>query len=120
QPLHAGNGTDRGGNDVKVTYMGQPTNLHAVWDSGLIDSENLSYTEWANWLEEKITKADRKAWSSVDPIVWAEESAAIRDKIYPGSANLGFQYRFDNIATVRRRLSQAGVRIADYLNDMFR
>ena len=32
QPLHTGNGTDRGGNDLKVTWFGKPTNLHSVWD----------------------------------------------------------------------------------------
>ena len=31
QPLHAGNGDDRGGNDVKVRWFGDETNLHAVW-----------------------------------------------------------------------------------------
>lgn len=30
QPLHAGNGTDRGGNDFKVTWFGKSTNLHSV------------------------------------------------------------------------------------------
>jgi S1/P1 Nuclease len=32
QPLHAGNGNDRGGNDIRVTFFREPTNLHAVWD----------------------------------------------------------------------------------------
>jgi hypothetical protein len=36
QPLHASNDHDRGGNDVTVMFMGLPTNLHAVWDSGII------------------------------------------------------------------------------------
>ena len=36
QPLHASNNDDRGGNDVAVTFMGHQTNLHAVWDNGII------------------------------------------------------------------------------------
>jgi len=44
QPLHCaerkdpvtGKG-DRGGNDVHLSFFGTPTNLHAVWDSGLIE-----------------------------------------------------------------------------------
>lgn len=36
QPLHAGYGVDRGGNDVKVFFFGDNTNLHSLWDSGLI------------------------------------------------------------------------------------
>jgi len=37
QPLHASNNHDRGGNDVTVTFVGRQTNLHAVWDSGIIE-----------------------------------------------------------------------------------
>jgi S1/P1 Nuclease len=37
QPLHASDNHDRGGNDVPVTFMGRQTNLHAVWDTGIIE-----------------------------------------------------------------------------------
>jgi hypothetical protein len=36
QPLHCGYGYDRGGNSVNVTLFGQQTELHAVWDTGMI------------------------------------------------------------------------------------
>lgn len=36
QPLHAGFADDRGGNKYQMQAFGQGTNLHAVWDSGLI------------------------------------------------------------------------------------
>ena len=32
QPLHAGNGTDRGGNQFVCTFFDEMTNLHEVWD----------------------------------------------------------------------------------------
>lgn len=38
QPLHAGLARDRGGNDVRLRYRGQDTNLHRVWDSLILDS----------------------------------------------------------------------------------
>jgi len=39
QPLHAEDDHDKGGNDVKFTWRNgaNPTNLHTVWDSTLID-----------------------------------------------------------------------------------
>jgi hypothetical protein len=37
QPLHASSNNDRGGNEVTVTFMGRQTNLHAVWDTGIIE-----------------------------------------------------------------------------------
>src|SRR5690606_16669215 len=42
QPLHAGHGGDRGGNDIdqlrllEYTPGGERTNLHAVWDGGIV------------------------------------------------------------------------------------
>lgn len=119
QPLHVGNGTDRGGNDVKVEFFRQPGNLHRVWDSGMIDSEKLSFTEWTNWLGRKITDEDVTTWSSIDPLVWARESQDIRMGIYPKDERLSWNYKYQHIDTVRLRLSQAGVRVGLYLNAVF-
>ena len=121
QPLHAGNGTDKGGNDVSVTFAGKPTNLHAVWDSGLVDEEQLSYSEMADWLGARITPRDVRAWSTTDPGVWITESAALRDRIYPakGETSLSFRYVFDHSAQMELRLEQGGVRLAAYLNRLF-
>ena len=121
QPLHAGNGTDKGGNDVSVTYAGKQTNLHAVWDSGLVDEEQLSYSELAQWLGARITPDMAKAWGSADPAVWIAESAALRDRIYPakGETYLSFRYTFDHTAEMELRLEQGGVRLAAYLNALF-
>jgi hypothetical protein len=119
QPLHVGNGKDRGGNSVKVVFFNKNTNLHAVWDSGMIDREGLSYSEMASWLEQKITPVQVTAWSVVDPLVWVAESAMIRDTIYPDEQYLSWGYSFQHIAMVHQRLSQAGIRIAAYLNTLY-
>ena len=119
QPLHAGNGTDRGGNDVAVTWFGQETNLHSVWDSKMIEGWQLSFTEISAWLGAKITSEQAAAWMETDPAVWIAESTAIRDTIYPQETRLGYDYAFAHKQTVDTRLSMAGVRIAAYLNALF-
>ena len=121
QPLHAGNGTDKGGNDRRVTFFGRSTNLHSVWDSGLIDETQLSYSEMAEWLNARITPADLKAWSVTNPRVWIGESAALRDQVYPpaGDNSLSYRYVYDNEARLEQRLEQGGVRLAAYLNELF-
>lgn len=119
QPLHAGNGTDKGGNDVRVNWFGRSTNLHSVWDSDMIDGEGLSYTEMTAWLLRRITPADRTRWSSVEPRDWIAESAALRDGIYPAQPSLSYDYSFANLPVAERRLAMGGVRIAAYLNDLF-
>lgn len=120
QPLHAGNGTDRGGNDVKVTYFGEPSNLHRVWDTQMIESQNLSYTEYTQFLSRTINNALIQQYTTTNPEVWIEESAAIRDTIYPENDKLYYEYPYQHIGTVNERLVQAGIRIAAYLNQSLR
>ncbi|MBH9538172.1 S1/P1 nuclease [Novosphingopyxis sp. YJ-S2-01] len=124
QPLHNGNGADRGANDVRVTWFGDATNLHSVWDSRLIDSRNLSYSEYSNWLGRRITPEQTIEWWTFDPLVWIGESTAISDTIYPetdGSEppRLGYAYQYKHLGTAERRLQQGGVRLAAYLDWVF-
>lgn len=125
-PLHAGNGTDKGGNDVKVRFFKDDTNLHAVWDSGLIDQDQLSYSELSRWMFARITPDQCRDWRVTDPKVWIGESAAIRDRLYPPPPavpgkpiRLGNDYVFAWEATRDARLEQGGVRLAAYLDALF-
>ncbi|GGE03102.1 endonuclease [Polymorphobacter glacialis] len=119
QPLHVGRPGDKGGNDVKVSFFGDPTNLHTVWDSTFIDREKLSYTEWANFLRVRQTPDNLDAWSNPDPQVWIAESAAARETIYPVTPDLGYAYVFEHKATLDLALERAGIRLAAYLNWIF-
>lgn len=119
QPLHDGAGDDRGGNTVSVTWFGKETNLHSVWDSGLIDQRALSYSEYAHWLSRSITPEDVIAWNERDPAVWIHESIALRKTIYPVDPKLSWDYAYQHRNEVDDRLKRAGVRIAAYLNWVF-
>ena len=135
QPLHVGKCCDRGGNDVKVTWFGKPTNLHAVWDSQLVDDEQLSFTELAAKLERHITPQDIVKWWDVNPRDWISESGEIRDTLYPPPPkplkgkrskkgqpllpDLSYGYVYKSTPVMERRLSQGGVRLAAYLNAIF-
>ena len=118
QPLHAGKPGDRGGNDVKVSFFGDDTNLHSVWDSGLIDRRQLSFSEYATFLTRRIAPADVVAWWNSDPQVWIGESTKLRDTIYPAEPRLSWDYAYRHTPEIDQRLSRAGVRIAAYLNDL--
>jgi hypothetical protein len=123
QPLHAGSGDDRGGNDVKVRWFGDNTNLHSVWDSKMIEGQNLSYTEYATWLNRQIEPIETIAWWDANPQVWIGESTRIRDTIYPAAdeevPNLGYAYQYEHLGTAEKRMQQAGVRLAAYLDWLF-
>ena len=119
QPLHAGRPGDRGGNDVLVTWFGKPTNLHAVWDSAMIDDRQVSWTEQAAWLERTITPDQIIAWNDTNPATWIDESARLRETIYPADPKLGFAYTWQHRQDINTRLAMAGVRIAAYFNLLF-
>jgi hypothetical protein len=73
QPLHNGLGCDLGGNTVRVEYFGQSKNLHSVWDTAMLESEGLSFTEFANFLDhEKVP--DAVASTSSTPVDWIKDS----------------------------------------------
>lgn len=118
QPLHVSSAKvkDKGGNAVPVTFFKRQTNLHKVWDSDLIDQQQLSFSEYASWLNARITEQQYQQWSSADHRQWIGESAGLRDGVYPLSPELGWDYLYQHNPTMKLRLQQAGVRIAAYLN----
>jgi len=120
QPFHVGNGTDRGGNDVKVTYFWESSNLHRVWDTGIIEGQNLSYTEYTAWIDH-ADKDQVEQWQADGVMVWAKESMSFRPQIYdlPENKKINYRYNYDNIATVNQRLLQAGVRLAGLLEEIY-
>ncbi len=120
QPLHVGNGDDKGGNDVKVTYFWESSNLHRVWDSGIIDGQNLSFTEYVNWIDH-APKTQFEQWKNDDIMVWVKESMALRPQVYdmPEGNKINYRYNYDNIATVNLRLEQAGIRLAGVLEQIY-
>ncbi|KAB2814252.1 S1/P1 nuclease [Phaeocystidibacter luteus] len=120
QPLHVGNGEDRGGNDVKVKWFGKSSNLHRVWDTELIDGQQLSYTEYADWID--VASPDQiSKWQADEIMVWLNESKAMRESVYDidDPDRMGYRYNFDHIDEVNERLLQAGIRLAGILNELY-
>lgn len=122
QPLHVGHTEDKGGNDVKVTWFNNPTNLHSVWDSQLIEFQQLSYTEYTASINH-TTIAQRAEWQKAPISEWLFESNQIADKIYSevktGDTINAYKYNFGHIDIVNQQLLKAGVRLAGILNQLF-
>ena len=126
QPLHVGKCCDKGGNDVKVKWFGRDLNLHSVWDSALVDEQQLSFTEMTAKLQRHTSNADVIAWWDINPRDWISESGQIRETIYPRPSDdpkkvpeLSYSYVYQNTPIMERRLKQAGVRLAAYLNALY-
>jgi len=121
QPLHAGERGDRGGNDVKVTFEGRQTNLHALWDSGLLTSYGQSDDELVHAILAEIgRRKDIAALSEGTPVEWAVESHDIaRDMVYrllPNSLVIDQAYADAARPVIQERLLRGGIRLAALLN----
>ena len=121
QPLHVGRADDRGGNKIRCTWFGKNTNVHIVWDSKIIESTKLSYSEFAK-VCDKATAEQTKEWQNSTVLDWANESFKLRTQAYkpPISTTQGsYRYSYDNLPIVKRRVNQAGIRLAGLLNEIY-
>tara|TARA_R110002049_G_scaffold93625_1_gene231320 strand:+ start:2800 stop:3570 length:771 start_codon:yes stop_codon:yes gene_type:complete len=121
QPLHVGTGKDRGGNDEKVTYFNENTNLHTVWDSKIIDGKNLSYTELAQHLNRRINKNLINQYQNAPMDRWLKEAVDLRPIIYdlPDNSRLFYSYGYKTYPIIEERLMAGGIRLAGILNEIF-
>lgn len=121
QPLHVGNGTDRGGNDYKVTWFGDETNLHRVWDSHLIDLQKLSYKEYSDYLLLDIDYGDIRKLQADSLTTIIHESQVLREQCYKISdKNLSWRYFYTNKTLLERRLFEGGMRLSGILNRVYK
>ena len=117
QPLHAGFLDDRGATRYSLEEFMRGSNLHAVWDSGLI--QYLGETPEA--LASRVQSLTDAGWvSNLDPANAAEESCRIvaLPGFYP-------EHRIDQhyidrfTPLMEQRLATAGGRLAGLLNRVF-
>jgi hypothetical protein len=122
QPFHVGRAEDQGGNKIEVFWnFNEKTNLHSVWDSKLIESQQLSFTEYTKFINFS-TPAQRAEWQKTDLKQWIYESNQISEKLYgevKPDDKLGYKYIFDHIDIVNSQLLKGGVRLAGVLNKVF-
>lgn len=117
QPLHAGYASDKGGNTFQLQAFGQGTNLHALWDTGLLN----------NWpggpvaLQTEIAatlKAAVVTRSAPNAAQWAVESCKLVGEpgFYPDGHVVGNDYLAAHTAAFRGRIKVAAERLAAVLN----
>jgi len=118
QPMHVSRKEDKGGNTIQLRFGDKGTNLHSLWDSKLIDKEGLSQDDIVKTYDT-ATPADIKKWQSDSPIEWLWESYQITTDLYanvkPGQ-NIDDVYYQKYIPVIRKRIDQAGIRLAGELN----
>jgi hypothetical protein len=142
QPLHAEDNSDRGGNNVLLTYYGNDTKLHAIWDGGIIEHQfgwklgaHFSFNhavvaaEAAN-LDKQISTADRSAWATAGVLSgfpatvegWANETHMLAPAAYnnlPNDRTGDWENAYQGYAmpVIEAQLERGGVRLAEVLNE---
>jgi hypothetical protein len=127
QPLHVGYTDDLGGNDVKCSFFGDDTELHAVWDDNIIERYNNDYSSFSQELQDTIHNNSTLVpmyTHSMNPVDWANESFNyVRTIVYAGvSGNypkLGQPYYNLALPVIKERLIAAGIRLGYLLNSIF-
>jgi hypothetical protein len=128
QPMHVGKNKDLGGNKIYVMFFSKKSKLHSVWDSGIIEQEGLSFSDFAKFIE-KHTASKKSSWQKDAMIDWVQESVTLREEIYntlynetdrsSGLPSMSYPYQHDFLEQVENRLGAAGYRAAKILNDLF-
>ena len=122
QPLHVSAVGTSGGNTIRVQWFSTPSNLHRVWDSQMIDDQQLSYTEYVKHINHS-SKEQRKRLQA-DPLSkWLYESYSIAETLHheikEENPRLAYRYSVDHIHIVEDRLLKGGIRLAGLLNEIF-
>ena len=131
-PLHSGDKDDRGGNDREADYGIVPgLNLHWIWDGPLAER---AISDPADPVVRRYSPAERAELTGGTPADWGKESWQIsRSFVYPtafdtddacaGELPMKTALTQDDIARgvpiAKRRVQQAGLRIADLLEGAF-
>ncbi|WP_285713781.1 S1/P1 nuclease [Erythrobacter oryzae] len=132
-PLHSGDNEDRGGNDREADYGIKPgLNLHSIWDGPLAER---AISDPADPVARRYTPAERAELAGGTPDDWGRESWEIaRSFVYPTAFDtedlcsqplpektaLSQEDIVRGVPIARKRVVQAGLRIAGLLEAAFR
>ncbi len=122
-PMHAGRLSDRGGNNVPVTFFSKPTKLHSIWDTDLVESAHRwSYTEWRQQLD-RVTEEEAAAIAAGEPEEWLRETHAICVEVYrktPEGTRISYDYIAEAAPVIEQQFLRGGLRLARLLNELYR
>ncbi len=120
QPLHVGYGIDKGGNTIQLQFNGHGTNLHRLWDTEIIEKENITT---ANCLALLISlkEKDIKKLSVISVQQWMSQPRAQLKTVYNfKDGKIDETYTGKNREVIVNEITIAGIRLAAILKDVFK
>ena len=120
QPLHASDAGDRGGNNREIELVGGSRNLHAAWDSGIIQSLGSSARALVTGAKQWLQTHTESTLAGGRALDWANESHGLaRDIVYlqvRGDDAITGPERVEALRVIEQGIARAGVRLAAVLN----
>ncbi|HUP10738.1 MAG TPA: S1/P1 nuclease [Niastella sp.] len=120
QPLHVGREADYGGNRIRIKWFNDSTNLHSLWDTYMVNMEQLSYTEYAAYLSDAANFQQLK-WESTDVKSAFKRAYFLSRKVYnypyDGKNAYGYYYNFS--PGLKELLTRGGCLLANILNKIY-
>lgn len=125
QPLHVGRPSDKGGNSIKLTFDGNESNLHQLWDSLMIKKQNMDYVQYSHYLETHGLMGLSYEIPEFPFRQIVTEDMAARSQIYSFKSDatpviLDNSYVSKNIETMNARLLLGGKRLAALFNALYK
>lgn len=122
-PMHLGHLTDKGGNRWQAQYFGTGTNLHSIWDSGIVESAHKwGYEEWAKEIDT-VSKSEIRQIVKGNPHEWGRETYHLAAAVYDGTpvgSKLSYDYVSEWTPILEQQLLYGGLRLASILNGIFK
>ncbi len=136
QPLHSGRPEDRGGNAIQRKWNGRSSNLHAIWDAGILDvaygkglpteseltragkKPQIDDEMFAQFLIDKYQGKGALPHAANDVNGWVIESMPLRDMAYEYKEESDASYTDLFVEDVDQRIYYGGVRLAAVLTSL--
>ena len=120
QPLHIGYPSDKGGNTIQLNFMGgHGSNLHATWDSEIIEYKATTMPDVLN--SKKYTIEALEGVKKIDIVGWAKQSRGYLKNVYSVKNNkVDDTYIDAAYPIIKTQLLDAGIRLAAVLEHYFK
>lgn len=123
QPMHVSFADDLGGNRTQISYYGEPTNLHIMWDIYLLAQRGgEDVPAKVAELIQGVAALQPLDLTADEVLSWANESAAITRRIYSQyreGQQLGEAYTVQWGPVLEQRMQQGAQRLAAVLDQLF-
>lgn len=118
QPLHIGYGIDKGGNTFQVNFNNNGTNLHSLYDTGIIEFKNVKLRQCLK--ESVYTQTEIDSVQQINVVKWSVETRKKLGDIYTVENNkISKEYVNLNLPIIKNQIHLAGIRLAGVLKQVF-